>query len=92
MKLAVVSVPIAALAVIHRADALGLACVSLFNNHGWLQKEARSSGYRVTESDERARSVIDRLQYHQVVSGRPQNAQTSTPRARTSVEATFSPN
>ena len=43
-----------------------------------LQKEAPNSGYRVTESDERARSVTERRQYHRVVPGRPHNAQTST--------------
>ena len=43
-----------------------------------LQKVARSSGYSVTESDERARLVIDRRQYHRVPSGMPHSAQTST--------------
>ena len=43
-----------------------------------LQKEAPNSGYRVTESDERAHSVTERRQYHRVVPGRPHNAQTST--------------
>ena len=43
-----------------------------------LLKEAPNSGYRVTESDERARSVTERRQYHRVVSGRPHNAQIST--------------
>ena len=37
-----------------------------------------NSGYRVTESDERARSVTERRQYPRVVPGRPHNAQTST--------------
>jgi hypothetical protein len=46
-----------------------------------LQKEAPNSGYRVTESGERARSVTERRQYHRVVPGRPHNAQTSTPHA-----------
>ena len=55
-----------------------------------LQKEAPNSGYRVTESDERARSVTERRQYHRVVPGRPHNAQTFTPRPRKSVETTFS--
>ena len=43
-----------------------------------LQKKAPNSGYRVTESDERARSVTERRQYPRVVPGRPHNAQTST--------------
>ena len=43
-----------------------------------LQKETPNSGYRVTESDERARSVTERRQYPRVVPGRPHNAQTST--------------
>ena len=52
--------------------------VSRFNVQSGLQKEAPNSGYRVTESDERARSVTERRQYHRVVPGRPHNAQTST--------------
>ena len=32
-----------------------------------------SEWYRVTESDERARSVTDRRQYHRVVPGQPHN-------------------
>ena len=44
-----------------------------------LQKEAPSRGYRVTESDERARSVTEREKYHRVVPGRPHKAQTFTP-------------
>ena len=38
-----------------------------------------SSGYRVTESDERVQLVIDRRQYPRVVSGKSHTAQTSTP-------------
>ena len=45
--------------------------VSRFSTSRRLQKEAPNSGYRVTESDERARSVTERRQYHRVVPGRP---------------------
>jgi hypothetical protein len=44
-----------ALAVIHRAESL--ASVSLGRPDGAPEGEARSSGYRVTESDKRTRSV-----------------------------------
>jgi hypothetical protein len=43
-----------------------------------IQKEAPNSGYRDMESDERARSVTERRQYHRVLPGRPHNAQSST--------------
>ena len=42
-----------------------------------LQKEAPNSGYRVTESDERARSVTERRQYPRVVPVKAHSAQTS---------------
>ena len=56
----------------------GACLASTSTSRDGLQKEAPNSGYRVTESDERARSVTERRQYHRVVPGRPHNAQTST--------------
>ena len=54
------------------------ACLASTSDGSSVQKEAPNSGYRVTDSDERARSVTERRQYHRVVPGRPHNAQTST--------------
>ena len=45
-----------------------------------------SNGYRYTGPGERGGSVNERLSHHQVVSGQLQDAQTSTPRPRTSME------
>ena len=51
--------------------------MSRFNVHRRLQKETPNSEYRITESNERARSVIERRQYPRVVPVKPHSAQTS---------------
>ena len=48
----------------------------------WYQRETWRNGVYVPESDQRACLVSGRLGYHHVVTGRPHNTQTPTPRSR----------
>ena len=54
--------------------------------HQTVRKATESNGYRATGPDERVGSVNERSSHHRVVSGQLHDAQTSTPRPRTSME------
>ena len=51
-----------------------------------VQEGTKSNGYRGTGPGERVGSVNERSSHHRVVSGQVHDAQTSTPRPRTSVK------
>ena len=59
---------------------------SAIGPHQTVRKATEGNGYRATGPGERVGSVNERLSHHRVVSGQLHDAQTSTPRPRTSME------